>query len=90
MATPAGTRRATPICATVQWRADRQRRHDARSGQAAIAHGEADLVAIGVPFLANPDLPARYRKMPRSIRRPTTFYAGEEKVTSIIPPSHSE
>jgi 2,4-dienoyl-CoA reductase-like NADH-dependent reductase (Old Yellow Enzyme family) len=35
--------------------------YDAHSGHAAIARGEAVLVAFGVPFLANPDLPARYR-----------------------------
>jgi N-ethylmaleimide reductase len=29
------------------------------SANAAIAAGEADLVAFGVPFLANPDLPMR-------------------------------
>ena len=78
---PVGTVRATPIL--------RQRfsgslivngSYDARSGQAAIARGEADLVAIGVPFLANPDLPARYRKN-ATLNTPdqTTFYAGEEK-----------
>jgi 2,4-dienoyl-CoA reductase-like NADH-dependent reductase (Old Yellow Enzyme family) len=38
------------------------RRDNAHSGHAAIARGEADLVAFGAPFLANPDLPARYRK----------------------------
>src|SRR3954447_10669767 len=36
--------------------------YDATSGNAAIANGEADLVAFGVPFLANPDLPRRYRE----------------------------
>ena len=47
----------------------------------AIARGEADLVAFGVPFLANPDLPLRYRERRRAQRRRTqaTFYAGEEK-----------
>jgi N-ethylmaleimide reductase len=54
--------------------------YDAHSGDAAIARGEADLVAFGVPFLANPDLPARYRK--NAVLNPAdqaTFYAGEEK-----------
>jgi hypothetical protein len=53
---------------------------DAHSGHAAIARGEADLVAFGVPFLANPDLPARYRNN-ASLNPPdqATFYAGEEK-----------
>jgi N-ethylmaleimide reductase len=52
--------------------------YDARSGNAAIARGDADLVAFGVPFLANPDLPARYRKNVRlNTPDPATFYAGE-------------
>ena len=47
---------------------------------AAIARGEADLVAFGVPFIANPDLPLRYRKG-AALNTPdaATFYAGEEK-----------
>jgi N-ethylmaleimide reductase len=54
--------------------------YDAQSGNAAIARGEADLVAFGVPFLANPDLPARF-KTGASLNSPDpeTFYAGEEK-----------
>jgi N-ethylmaleimide reductase len=81
MATPAGTRRATPILRDAfNGALIVNGGYDARSGQAAIAHGEADLVAIGVPFLANPDLPARYRKN-AALNTPdqTTFYAGEEK-----------
>jgi N-ethylmaleimide reductase len=54
--------------------------YDARSGNAAIAHGEADLIAFGVPFLANPDLPLRYLKdAPLNTPDGATFYAGEEK-----------
>ena len=54
--------------------------YDAATADAAIARGEADLVAFGVPFLANPDLPLRYRKR-TALNTPdaTTFYAGEEK-----------
>jgi N-ethylmaleimide reductase len=54
--------------------------YDAHSGHAVIARGEADLFALGVPFLANPDLPARYQ-MNASLSPPdqTTFYSGEEK-----------
>jgi len=54
--------------------------YDAHSGNAAIARGEADLVAFGVPFLANPDLPTRYRGG-SELNTPdqATFYAGEEK-----------
>ena len=51
-----------------------------RSGNAAIAKGEADLVAFGVPFLANPDLPIRFKvKAPLNMPDQATFYAGESK-----------
>jgi N-ethylmaleimide reductase len=54
--------------------------YDARLANAAIADGEADLVAFGVPFLANPDLPARYLKgAPLNAPDVATFYAGDEK-----------
>ena len=54
--------------------------YDAATADAAIARGEADLVAFGVPFIANPDLPLRYRKR-AALNTPdaATFYAGEEK-----------
>lgn len=54
--------------------------YDAASGNAAIASGEADLVAYGAPFLANPDLPFRFgQKAALNAPDPATFYAGEEK-----------
>jgi N-ethylmaleimide reductase len=54
--------------------------YDARLANAAIANGEADLIAFGVPFLANPDLPERYLKgTPLNAPDVATFYAGEEK-----------
>jgi 2,4-dienoyl-CoA reductase-like NADH-dependent reductase (Old Yellow Enzyme family) len=41
-----------------------------------LAAGEADAVAFGVPFLANPDLPERFRqKAPLNPPDPSTFYA---------------
>jgi N-ethylmaleimide reductase len=53
---------------------------DANSGAAAISRGETDLVAFGVPFLANPGLPHRYRvAVPLNKPDQSTFYAGEEK-----------
>lgn len=36
--------------------------YDAPLGEAAIKAGQADLIAYGVPFLANPDLPERLRR----------------------------
>jgi N-ethylmaleimide reductase len=81
MAAPAGTVRVTPILRGLFGGAVMVNGgYDARSANAAIARGEADLVAFGVPFLANPDLPARYRNDgPLNAADPATFYAGEEK-----------
>ncbi len=54
--------------------------YDEASGNAAIASGEADLVAFGVPFLANPDLPIRFNtKTGLNAPDQATFYAGEDK-----------
>lgn len=54
--------------------------YDATTAEAAIARGEADLVAFGMPFIANPDLPLRYLKRAAlNAPDPTTLYAGEEK-----------
>jgi N-ethylmaleimide reductase len=52
---------------------------DLDTAEAAIARG-ADLVAFGVPFLANPDLPERYRRG-AALNKPdqATFYAGDAK-----------
>ena len=53
--------------------------HDAETGRAAIASGEADLVAYGVPFLATPDLPERFRRgLPLNEPDRATFYTGDE------------
>jgi N-ethylmaleimide reductase len=81
MAAPAGTKRATPILRDAfDGTLIVNGGYDSASGQAVIARGEADLVAFGVPFLANPDLPARYRSN-AGLNAPdqATFYAGEEK-----------
>jgi N-ethylmaleimide reductase len=53
---------------------------DLTAANAAIAGGEADLVAFGVPFLANPDLPERFKRG-ASLNKPdqATFYMGEDK-----------
>jgi N-ethylmaleimide reductase len=54
--------------------------YDARTGNSAIANGDADLIAFGAAFLANPDLPLRYlRGAPLNAPDPATFYAGEER-----------
>lgn len=51
---------------------------DVAAADAAIQRGETDLVAFGVPFLANPDLPQRYRAAaPLNAPDQATFYAGK-------------
>ncbi len=45
-----------------------------------LAAGEADAVAFGVPFLANPDLPERFRQnAPLNEPDPSTFYVPGSK-----------
>jgi N-ethylmaleimide reductase len=80
-AAPAGTVRATPIIrARFNGALIANGGYDAQTAQAAIARRDVDLVAFGVPFLANPDLPNRYRKgATLAAPDPATFYAGEEK-----------
>jgi len=51
--------------------------YDKESGTAAIEFGDADLIAFGVPFIANPDLVKRYQtNAPLNTPDPSTFYAG--------------
>ena len=50
------------------------------SGQAAIAAGTSDLVSFGATFLANPDLPARFRAgAPLNQPDRATFYGGDAR-----------
>jgi N-ethylmaleimide reductase len=50
------------------------------SAAARISAGEADAVTFGVPFLANPDLPARFRKgADLNEADQATFYGGDAK-----------
>ncbi|OLS59405.1 alkene reductase [Pseudomonas putida] len=50
-------------------------RFDKQSANAALAAGNADAVAFGVPFIANPDLPARLAAdAPLNEARPETFH----------------
>ena len=77
----AGSQRATPILrGKFKGALIANGGYDVHTAQAAIARGEADLVAFGVPFLANPDLPVRYRSN-AALNAPdqATFYAGEDK-----------
>lgn len=53
--------------------------YDLGRAQAAISSGAADLIAFGIPFLANPDLVHRYREnLPLNEADPSTFYGGGE------------
>ncbi len=54
--------------------------YDRASAMAAVAQGEADLVAFGTLFLANPDLVERLRRdAPLNSPDPSTFYGGDER-----------
>ena len=54
--------------------------YDKMRGNAAIAGGHADVIAYGVPFLANPDLVERYKTdAPLNEANSKTFYGGSEK-----------
>lgn len=53
--------------------------YDFAKGNAAIASGTADLVSYGKLFIANPDLPERFRlNAPLNQPNPATFYGGGE------------
>ena len=52
--------------------------YDHLRGDWALASGGADLVALGKDFLANPDLPERFRRhTPLNQPDPATFYGGD-------------
>jgi len=53
--------------------------YDKDRAQTAIANGDCDLVAFGVPFLANPDLVYRYKNnLQLNEADQVTFYGGDE------------
>lgn len=53
--------------------------YDKKRAQAALENGDCDLVAFGVPFLANPDLVHRYKNdLPLNEADQATFYGGDE------------
>ena len=54
--------------------------YDKARGNAAVASGHADVIAYGVPFIANPDLVERYKTdAPLNEADSNTFYGGDEK-----------
>ncbi len=55
--------------------------YDKARGNTVIANGHADCVAYGVPFIANPDLVARFaQNAPLNEADPNTFYGSAEGV----------
>ena len=53
--------------------------YDLERGQTSITDGDSDLVAYGVPFLANPDLVHRFKNgLPLNEADQATFYGGDE------------
>lgn len=54
--------------------------YDKQRAQTALNYGDCDLVAFGVPFLANPDLVNRYKNdLPLNTADQSTFYGGDDK-----------
>jgi N-ethylmaleimide reductase len=65
--------------------------YDLARAQTALRSGAADLVAFGIPFLANPDLVRRYREnLPLNEADPATFYGGSEAGYTDYPFYRSE
>lgn len=53
--------------------------YDLVRAQTAVRSGAADLIAFGIPFLANPDLVRRYREsLSLNVADSSTFYGGAE------------
>lgn len=53
--------------------------YDLARAQAAVRSDAVNLVAFGIPFLANPDLVRRYREnLPLNEADSSTFYGGSE------------
>ncbi|MFV0623491.1 alkene reductase [Sphingomonas sp. ac-8] len=66
--------------------------YNAERAAAAITGGDADAVSFGRPFIANPDLPERFRiGAPLAEPDQDTFYGGDAKGYSdypALPPAH--
>jgi len=61
--------------------------HTAETGAARIQHGQADLIAYGQLFIANPDLPTRFRlNAPLAQPQRATFYGGGAAGYTDYPP----
>ena len=61
--------------------------HTSATGAARIQHDQADLIAYGQLFIANPDLPARFRRgAPLAWPQRATFYGGGAAGYTDYPP----
>lgn len=64
---------------------------DRDSAEAWLEQGRADLIVFGRKFIANPDLPERFRRRaPLNPDDPTTFYAGGAKGYTDYPTLEQE
>lgn len=63
--------------------------YDKQRGNQAVASGHADVVAYGVPYIANPDLVERFKQdAPLNEADSNTFYGGSEKGYTDYPALH--
>jgi len=54
--------------------------YDKARAEKSIGNGDSDVIAFGVPFLANPDLVLRYQQnLAQNDANPDTFYGGAEE-----------
>ncbi|HTC19199.1 MAG TPA: alkene reductase [bacterium] len=85
---PAGTVLLTPLLRQVFHQAYMVNGgYDAPLGNEIIGKGGADLVSYGTLFLANPDLPERFKQgAPLNPANPATYYGGTEKGYTDYPP----
>jgi N-ethylmaleimide reductase len=78
---PAGTPLLTPLLRPLFHQAYMVNQgYDINSGEEILEKNGADLVAFGVPFISNPDLPERFaKKAVLAAPDPSSFYGGGEK-----------
>ena len=62
--------------------------YDKETAERALVTQAADFISFGVPFIANPDLVARYRTgAPLSQADPSSFYGGTDQGYIDYPPA---
>jgi len=63
--------------------------YNKEKGNEAISNGNADMISFGTLFLANPDLPERFKlNAPLNSPERSTFYGGDEKGYTDYPFLH--